>query len=474
MPTPNCRLSFCELPTSVKRMPVAAVGCLNPGLTSDLPPPTPVQWLTRRARACIHQLSPGARVSRNLTTSSSTIATRSGLSAVTLIAALTISGASALAQNPTPTPPDTTAAQVDTTNNLVMTTNTSREVKHVVNKGDTLWDLAQTYLKNPFRWPEIFHRNTDIVKDPHWIYPGEVIRISGNEVKPEALARADSAGEVVSHVATRTVQEPQVVGGRSDLTVFASPMSRVAAATAAAAASGEVIGRGRPSPVRRGEVEAAPYADRGPRGAGRLVSSVDRPGIKTTIVQSRYQLNDALYAELPRGATARLGDRYMSYVLGPDLGSNGQVIIPTGILQIESLPAGQRPVARIVRQFAEIKLDQPLIAAPDIMLPDGTLSPVSGGPRGRVLYVHNEPVLPSIGHYVIISNNSSNGLTVGDEVTFIDNTTGRADADAAPPVVAGIGQVVRVTPFSATAIIVHQDQPTIRDGMPVRLTGKMP
>lgn len=409
-------------------------------------------------------------MSRQSCTPYSTIATRSGLSAA-FIAALTIAFVAHPASAQNPTNPDTTA-RTDTTNNLVMSSDTTQEVKHVVKKGDTLWDLANFYLKNPFRWPEIFRRNTDIVKDPHWIYPGEVIRISGNEVKPEALAHADSAGEVVSHVATRAVQE-QPSGGRSDLTVFASPMSR-AVAEAAAASSGEVIGRAQPSALRRGEVEAAPYADRSPRGAGRIVATVDRPGIKTGIVQSRFQLNDNLYAELPRGATPRLGDQYMSYVEGPDLGDNGQVIIPTGIIRIESLPAGQRPIGRIIRQFGEIKLDQRLIPAPNLELPNGTLSPVVGGTRGRVVYVHDEPVLPSIGHYVIISSSSKNGLSLGDQITFIDNRTGTGDNDAAPPVVAGVGQVVRVTPYSATVILTSQEQPTIRDGMPVRLTGKMP
>jgi hypothetical protein len=164
----------------------------------------------------------------------------------------------------------------------------------------------------------------------------------------------------------------------------------------------------------------------------------------------------------------------MSYVLGPDLGDNGQVIIPTGILIIEALPPGQRPVARIIRQFGEVKLDQRVIPAPDFTMPGGSLSPVVGGPRGKVLYVHNEPVLPSIGHYVIISPSAKNGLSLGDEVTFIDNSTGREDNNPAPPVVAAVGQVVRVTPYSATALITKQDQPTIRDGMPVHLTGKMP
>ncbi|MFN2570265.1 MAG: LysM peptidoglycan-binding domain-containing protein [Gemmatimonadales bacterium] len=374
-----------------------------------------------------------------------------------------------------PTNPDTTRpAAPDTTNNLVMTADTSKEVKHVVKKGDTLWDLAQFYLKDPFRWPEIFRRNTDVVKNPHWIYPGEVIRIWGTDVKSGALASADSAGEVVSHVVTRPVpaQQQAESGEKSDLTVFASPLSR-----AAAAAQIDLVGRSRGGGVRKGEVDAAPYADRsgGPRGAGVLAASVDRPGIKASIVESRYQLNDNLYVELPRGLVPRLGDTYMSYVLGPDLGGDyGQVVIPTGLLRIESMIPGQRPVARIVKQYGEIMLDERVIPAPSLPFPAGPVSPLEGGTRGKVVYVHEEPVLPSIGHYVLVSLNSKNGVKAGDEVTFIDNSTGRQDPTSAPPVVAAVGQVVRVTPYASTVIILRQSQPTIRDGMPVRQTGTMP
>ena len=359
--------------------------------------------------------------------------------------------------------PDTVA-----TDSMVVRTDTTKEVTHTVKRGDTLWDLAQYYLKDPFRWPEIFRRNTDVVENPHWIYPGEIIRIWGDEVRPDALARADSAGNVVAHISTR----PAPVVTQSDapeLTVFASPLSRAAAEIGA-----QVTNRSRNGGVRRGEVEAAPYVERngGPRGAGRLVASVDRPGIQSTSVESRFQLNDRLYIDLPRGLVPRAGDRYLTYVMGDELADVGQVLVPTGIVRIEQVAAGQPTQARIIRQFGEIRLQQGLIPFSDVVLPGTGTSPIAGGSSGKVLYLHNQPVLPSIGHYVVISSGSRGGIEVGDEFSFIDASTGRRDEAAAPPVSAGVAQVVRVTPRAATAIIISQTQPTIREGMHVQLIGK--
>ena len=52
---------------------------------------------------------------------------------------------------------------------------TTDELIHIVIRGDTLWDIAAHYLGDPFRYPELAELSH--IKDPHWIYPGDVIRI---------------------------------------------------------------------------------------------------------------------------------------------------------------------------------------------------------------------------------------------------------------------------------------------------------
>lgn len=49
---------------------------------------------------------------------------------------------------------------------------------HLVRPGDTLWGLSENYYENPWHWPQMWSQNPQI-KNPHWIYPGDQVRLRG-------------------------------------------------------------------------------------------------------------------------------------------------------------------------------------------------------------------------------------------------------------------------------------------------------
>lgn len=82
--------------------------------------------------------------------------------------------------------------------------------QHVVVPGDTLWDISKLFLKTPWRWPELWGMNRDQIRNPHLIYPGQVLVL----VKMDGRAR---------------LQFGQRIGGTGGDVIKVSPQMRVSA-----------------------------------------------------------------------------------------------------------------------------------------------------------------------------------------------------------------------------------------------------
>jgi len=63
--------------------------------------------------------------------------------------------------------------------------------RYTIKSGDTLWAISRLYLKSPWRWPELWGMNLEDIKNPHRIYPGQVLVL----VRKDGLASLRVEGE---------------------------------------------------------------------------------------------------------------------------------------------------------------------------------------------------------------------------------------------------------------------------------------
>ena len=68
--------------------------------------------------------------------------------------------------------------------------------EHVVQPGDTLWDISKLFLKSPWRWPELWGMNLQQIRNPHLIFPGQRLVLEKIDGRARLRVATELGGDV--------------------------------------------------------------------------------------------------------------------------------------------------------------------------------------------------------------------------------------------------------------------------------------
>lgn len=232
--------------------------------------------------------------------------------------------------------------------------------RHTVMKGDTLWDLAGKYYRDPWGWPSIWEANKTLVNDPNLIVPAQVLVIPEKTLteKPAAapvLTAANNEGtkaEAVTALETKIVEEP--AGEEQPETAVPEPEPAVEPAPEAAAPAPEEKKGTEPAPAVKKYFDAEGMTvPKDWKGDGYIVGDKDK---KTLISQG-----DTVYLDLGK-SEVRPGTRLMIYrkvgkVRDHDTGDFlGYEVRRIGRLEVTNSIEKNSSTAKVITSYEPVEL----------------------------------------------------------------------------------------------------------------------
>jgi hypothetical protein len=368
---------------------------------------------------------------------------------------------------------------------------------HTVRKGDTLWDLARQYRNDPFLWPDIYRLNTAVVEDPHWIYPGEVLRLDASEAvasvpSTDTPSMADSALADSALAAPAAVEEPaapdpadapaslatltdqaqqEPAEGEDEMApLFGKPASKTLQETLRAYTH-QVY-----RPLRRSEFYSSGFLSEGERlPYGNVLGPVTPPQIKAQARNVGALPYTVLAIEAPARGTYQIGDTLLVVQTGGEIENHGDVILPTGMVQVIDT-AGRRYLAEVVAIYAPMRAGQHVLPAEAFAGSGGSerAVPVEHGVTATLLGGPGRQELKAPQMVVFLDKGRRDGVAPGDIFEIRRTPAELSDGTIRVDEVMATLQVVHVRDRSATARLLRIISPDIAVGSKARQVAKLP
>lgn len=331
---------------------------------------------------------------------------------------------------------------------------------HTVRRGDTLWDLAGRYLGDPFLWPQIFRLNTDVVEDPHWIYPGEVLRLVAGADQPSAVP--DEPGGEVDTV--RTEEAPV------DGVPFWQKRRQTSSDISLRVAIDDTY-----RPLRPGEFFSSGFLTEGERlPFGELLGPVTPPQIRSISDRGTITLHSVIAVRAPEGATYAPGDSLVLSFLEVAERGYGDIVVPTGLARVTGVNNGQY-LAEVVAMYGAIENGQAVLPAGRFPGPGSERAvPVEGGLEARVIGGRELRVLKHPQNVLFIDLGREAGVAEGDLFEIRREAGPRIRAADTVNELMAVGQVVHVRNRSATLLLLRIVSPDIPPRTLARQVAKLP